>query len=153
LIANQSLNLPITALQLQDYYLAAQNGYNFSNLGALSISAGTIYYTNLDPNGNALPSAAYPTNPYSVVGWDASTASGSPYVAFPATGPGSVLGEVGAVSVSDTIDNDSTIVVVATAPFKIPFLPNFYGALSTSLSFRVLALARPRYELQVAKGF
>jgi Flp pilus assembly protein TadG len=153
LIANQPANVPITALQLQDYYQAAQDVYNFSGRGGLSVSAASVNYTNQDAAGNKLPSAANPTNPTVAVGWDAAGAAGSNYTAFPGAGSSSPIGELVATG-SDTVNNDSVIVVVASAPFQIPFLPNFYGGkLPAALSFRVLALARPRYELQVAKGF
>jgi Flp pilus assembly protein TadG len=150
LIANQSESTPISAAQMKDYQIAAQAMYNYANLGTLSISAASVNYTNLDANGNVKTGVA------PAVGWDASNAAGAGFAVFPTNVGGSALNEISNnLQISDTVDNDSVIVVAAVASFKLPFLPNFFGPkFNSNLSFESVAFARPRYELQIpSSGF
>lgn len=155
LIANQTSGTPLTAAELKDYGVAGQAIYNYANLGTLSISAASVNYTNLDSTTGLAKTGVAP-----VVGWDAKNAAGAGFVAFPTNVSGSalnVLTDNGAVNVpaTDTVDNDSVIVVAAVASFQVPFLPAFFGGkINNALSFETVAYARPRYELQItSSGF
>jgi Flp pilus assembly protein TadG len=148
LIADQPPSAPITALQLKDYLAAGQAMYNYTGVGALAISAAAVNYTHQDSQGNLL------TNVAPAVGWDASTATGAGYAVFPTNANNSALNEItNGLQISDTVNNDSIIVVAAVAGFTLPFAPNFFGKITSKLSFETVAFARPRYQLQISKGF
>jgi len=130
----------VSAAQLSDYYAAAQYMYASGGAdGTLSLSAASIKFTNLDANGNAT-AFSYCT------GWDASNdGAASPYIYTPM--PAAALTNVG--NLSDSYDNDSTIVVEASAVFTLPFMPAFYARIPTSFTFTAVSRVRPRYILQI----
>lgn len=146
LISDEPAGTAITPLQLKDIYQAGLDMYTYTNIGTLTISAGSVNYTNQDSLGQAL------ATPTVAVGWDAGNA-GVGYTPFSATPAGSAAGEI-VTTLSDGIDNDSAIIVLASATFKVPFLPAFYGKLPTAFSFSTMAPARPRFNTTIAKtGF
>ncbi len=148
LIADQPPSVAITAAQLKDYLVAGQAMYNYAGVGTLAVSAASVNYTHQDPQGNLLTSVP------PAVGWDASNAAGAGYSVFPANVSGSALNVItNGLQISDTVNNDSVIVVAAAAGFTIPFAPNFFGKITNKLSFETVAFAKPRYQLQIAKGF
>jgi Flp pilus assembly protein TadG len=150
LIADQQPSVPITALQLQDYLLAGQTMFNYGALGQLSISAASISYTHQDQQGNLK------TDTPPAVGWDASNAANTGYAIFPSNMKNTALNAIPAGvagGLSDTVNNDSVIVVAVVASITLPFLPGAYGKVANQLSFETVAFARPRYQLQIAKGF
>jgi Flp pilus assembly protein TadG len=130
----------VSAAQLSDYYAAAQYMYASGGAdGTLSLSAASIKFTNLGANGNAT-AFSYCT------GWDAANdGAAAPYQYTPI--PSGALTNVG--NLSDGYDNDSTIVVEASAVFTLPFMPNFYAKIPTSFAFTAISRVRPRYILQI----
>lgn len=127
----------LSTVQLQDYYVAAQDMYaNGGADGTLSLSAASINFSNTYANGAWTHSVA--------TGWDASTAStATKYVAIPNAA------KTNDASLTDTYDNDSTIIVEASAVFTLPFMPNFYGKIPTIFTFTAISRVRPRYILQI----
>jgi Flp pilus assembly protein TadG len=128
----------VSAAQLQDYFTAGQYMYANGGVdGTLVLSAASVKFTNLNTSGNA-------TTFSSCTGWDASAAATTPaYTALPAAALGNVS------SLSDGYDNDSTIIVEASAIYTLPLIPNMYGKTPTSFTFKAIARVRPRYVLQI----
>jgi Flp pilus assembly protein TadG len=127
----------VSSVQMQDYYKAAQDMYaNGGADGTLSLSVVSIDFTNTYTNG-----AWTRTN---ATGWDASTAATSPkYIAMPHAA------ENGVENLTDQYDDDSTIIVEASAAFTLPFMPNFFGQIPTIFTFTAISRVRPRYILQI----
>jgi len=136
ILQNQS---SVSAAQLQDYFVAGQYMYASGGVdGTLAISAASVKFTNVNSAGNAT-TFSYCT------GWDASSAATTPaYTAMPAAAL------VNASDLTDSYDNDSTIIVEASATYTPPFIPSFYGAVSRSFTFTAIARVRPRNVLQIA---
>jgi Flp pilus assembly protein TadG len=129
----------VSPAQLQDYYIAGQDIYN-GNIGTLSISAASVTYTNYVNFKRQATTTA--------VGWDASTAGTTPaYTAFT-----NAAAYAPAANLSDGIQNDSVIVVQASAQYSLPFLPNFFSSIPMGLSFSSVSIARPRNILVVTKN-
>jgi Flp pilus assembly protein TadG len=134
----------VSSAQMQDYYVAAQDMYaNGGADGTLSLSAGSVNFTNTFANNTWTTTAK--------IGWDASTAPAGvttpAYTPLPAntlTANNSDIDQL-----SDSRDADSTIIVVASAVFTLPFMPDFYGKIPTSFTFTAFARVRPRYVLQI----
>jgi len=127
----------ISAAALADYYLAGQEEYQEAAGNSLAISAASVTFTPASTTGTEA--------------WDAATAPGSSYVATNAKALAATTG------VTDTIDDDSVIVVQATTTYLLPFLPNFgalgLGKVATGpFTFTSIALARPRNSLVVNKS-
>jgi len=127
----------ITAANLQDYYIAGQEEYQEATGNSLAISAASVTFTPASTTGTKA--------------WDAASASGSSYIATSATALAATAG------VTDTIDDDSVIVVQATTTYLLPFLPNFgifgLGKVSAGpFTFTSTALARPRNSLIINKS-
>lgn len=128
----------VSAAQLQDYFVAGEYMYAGGGAGGtLAISAASVKFTNLNSSGNST-SFSYCT------GWDAANAATTPaYTAMPAA----ALDDVS--NLTDGYDNDSTIVVEASANYTPPFIPGFFGAAARSFTFTAIARVRPRNELQI----
>lgn len=128
----------VSAAQLQDYFLAAQYMYASGGVdGTLVLSAASIKFTNLNTSGNA-------TTFSSCTGWDAASAATTPaYTTIPA----SALNNVS--NLSDSYDNDSTIIVEASAVYTPPFIPTFFGKIPSSFTFKAISRVRPRNVLQI----
>jgi Flp pilus assembly protein TadG len=128
----------VSAAALQDYFYAAQYMYANGGInGTLALSAASIKFTNLDSNGNA-------TTFSSCTGWDAANDGAAPaYSALPAAALKNIA------TLSDSYDNDSTIVVEASATLTLPFMPSFFGRMPQSFTFTAISRARPRYVLQI----
>jgi Flp pilus assembly protein TadG len=128
----------VSPAQLTDYFTAAQYMYGNGGFdGTLALSAASIKFTNLDTNG-AATTFSYCTS------WDASADGATPaYTALPAAALANVS------NLTDSYDNDSTIVVEASATVTLPFIPSFYGRLPTNLTFTAISRVRPRYVLQI----
>jgi Flp pilus assembly protein TadG len=128
----------VSPAQLTDYFTAAQYMYANGGLdGTLALSAASIKFTNLDTNANAT-ALSYCT------GWDASNDGATPaYTALPAAALTNVS------NLTDSFDNDSTIIVEARATVTLPFIPSFYGRIPTSFTFTAISRVRPRYVLQI----
>jgi Flp pilus assembly protein TadG len=130
----------VSAAQLTDYLYAAQDMYaNGGADGALSLSAASINFNNQDVNGNA-QALVVCTN------WDAAYAGITvPQKYTPI--PNAAL--TNDVSLTDSLDNDSVIVVDASAVFTLPFMPAFYGKIPSIFTFTAISRVRPRYVLQI----
>jgi len=128
----------VSAAALQDYFSAAQYMYEKGGIdGPLTLSAASIKFTNQDTNGNAT-AFSY------CIAWDASNDGAVPaYTALPAA----ALAKIG--ELTDSYDNDSTIIVEARASVTLPFMPSFYGAIPPSFTFAAISRVRPRYVLQI----
>ncbi len=128
----------VSPAQLQDYFTAAQYMYANGGIdGTLALSAASIKFTNQSSSGNAT-AFSYCTS------WDAANDGGTPaYTALPAA----ALTNVG--SLTDAYDNDSTIIVEASAIVTLPLIPSFYGKIPNSFTFTAISRARPRYVLQI----
>jgi Flp pilus assembly protein TadG len=128
----------VSAAQLQDYVTAAQYMYANGGIdGTLALSAASIKFTNQNTSGNAT-AFSYCT------AWDAANDGATPaYTALPAAALTNVS------SLTDLYDNDSTIIVEASAIVTLPLIPSFYGKIPNSFTFIAISRVRPRYVLQV----
>jgi Flp pilus assembly protein TadG len=145
-VANMIANSPvpfgqptaqISAAALADYYLAGQEEYQEASGNALTISAASVVFT--------------PASATGVQAWDAAAAPGSSFAATSAKALAATTG------VTDSIDDDSVIVVQATTTYLLPFLPNFgvfgLGKVAAGpFTFTSTALARPRDSLVINKS-
>jgi len=133
----------ISAAQLTDYFVAARYMYaNGGVNGTLVLSAASINFTN--------PNFSEKVTTFSdAIGWDASNAATTPkYTALPNAA------QVNDATLTDTYDNDSTIIVEASAVYTLPFMPSFFRVIPSSFTLSSIARVRPRYVLQIpSTGF
>jgi Flp pilus assembly protein TadG len=127
----------LTAAALQDIFIAGQDS-NEGFAATLTVAAASVNFT-VAANGAST----------STIGWDAATAGTAPaYAAAPANATTLATG------LGDGVDNDSVIIVQTKTTFTLPFLPGFFGKLSSGpFTFTSTSFARPRYSLVISKGW